>query len=48
MPTASSEADDYLVPLSPQTFDQVDFSATSAGADLCISSVEVVRFSTAD
>jgi hypothetical protein len=48
MPTASSEADDYLVPLSPQTFYQVDFSATTAGADLCISFVEVVRFSTAD
>jgi hypothetical protein len=42
MPTASNKADDYLVPLSSQTSDRVELSATTAGGDLCISHVEVV------
>jgi hypothetical protein len=42
---ASSKPNFYLLPLSPQTLDQVEISALAIGENMCISSVDVGRFS---
>jgi hypothetical protein len=41
----ASQTNDYLLPLSQRTFDQVELSAATAGQDLCVSSIDVGTFS---
>ncbi len=38
----------YLLPSPPQTLDQVDISPVAIGENMCVSSVDVGRFSTSD
>ncbi len=41
----TSKIDDYLLPLSARTFDQVQLSVETAGQELCVSSIDVATFS---
>jgi hypothetical protein len=42
---SSGDIQNYLLPLSPRSLDQVELSAATAGTDVCVSSVDVGTFS---
>jgi hypothetical protein len=44
-PAATSNEDDYVLPLSPRTFDTVALSTATAGQHVCFSSVDTGTFS---